>query len=292
LWIVLIPAISIGLMIDDVGMRLFGSAGGIYSFPSGQDYVTPVKFSEGHDLSTIIGNVFFLQTIFVPPLGTNVALWSLSNEFWYYLAFPLILLALRREIALARRLVYGGLAVIILLLIGVHASYLFLIWVMGAAIAALKPVIPANKASLAVLATAILAFVIVLFAKKLHLPLALAELLVGATAAALVYAIKCQTGQSKAVLYNKSAKFFSDISYTLYLTHLPFLVLLCAMVNSPWSQWPLSVVTALKFCLIIATAILWATLMHRLFEAKTDLARNFVMRQLGKARSGVAATGG
>lgn len=290
LWIVLIPAIWIGLMIDDAGKSLFGSAGSIYTFPSGQGYVTPDKFTEGHSLSTIIGNVFFLQTIFVPPLGTNLALWSLSNEFWYYLAFPLFLLAFRRKFAAPRRLAYCSLAIGILFLIGGHASYLFLVWAMGAAIATLKPVIPANKAGPAVFAMAILSLFLIVFAKQLMLPLPLAELLIGATTAVLIYAIKCQPGASKFTLYNKSAKFCSDISYTLYLTHLPFLVLLCAIVNSPWRVWPLSVVMGFKFCLVIATTILWATLMHRLFEAQTDQARNFVMRQLAKVRPAVAAT--
>ena len=43
-----------------------------------------------------MGNLFFLQTIFVPPFGSNAPLWSLSFEFWYYLLFPLCLFALSR----------------------------------------------------------------------------------------------------------------------------------------------------------------------------------------------------
>ena len=35
-----------------------------------------------------LGNAAFLQRILVPELGTNGPLWSLANEFWYYLLFP------------------------------------------------------------------------------------------------------------------------------------------------------------------------------------------------------------
>jgi peptidoglycan/LPS O-acetylase OafA/YrhL len=38
--------------------------------------------------STILGNLAYLQGIFVHPLCNDQPLWSLSNEFWYYLIFP------------------------------------------------------------------------------------------------------------------------------------------------------------------------------------------------------------
>jgi peptidoglycan/LPS O-acetylase OafA/YrhL len=39
--------------------------------------------------TTFVGNLAFLQTIAVPIFGTNGPMWSLANEFWYYLIFPL-----------------------------------------------------------------------------------------------------------------------------------------------------------------------------------------------------------
>ena len=47
----------------------------------GQDYVKPEFFDQGHNILVILGNIFFLQNIFVPTVGTIIALWSLSNEF-------------------------------------------------------------------------------------------------------------------------------------------------------------------------------------------------------------------
>jgi hypothetical protein len=38
-----------------------------------------------HSLIAFLGNFAFLQTICVPIFGTNGPMWSLANEFWYYI---------------------------------------------------------------------------------------------------------------------------------------------------------------------------------------------------------------
>jgi peptidoglycan/LPS O-acetylase OafA/YrhL len=129
LWIVLIPAIFIGILIDSIGNYFFDQAGSIYSAPNGQEYVKPEFF--GQEVYVILRNIFFLQSISNPTAGTNIALWSLSNEFRYYLAFPLILLTFVGTIG---RISCAVAAAGIFVLIGVHASYLFLNWVLGAVI--------------------------------------------------------------------------------------------------------------------------------------------------------------
>src|SRR6202030_1593882 len=40
-----------------------------------------------------LGNLFFVQTILCRTFGSNGPLWSLANEFWYYVLFPLGLFA-------------------------------------------------------------------------------------------------------------------------------------------------------------------------------------------------------
>ena len=37
-----------------------------------------------------LGSMAFLQTIYIPTFGSNGPMWSLSNEFWYYIVFPLV----------------------------------------------------------------------------------------------------------------------------------------------------------------------------------------------------------
>jgi hypothetical protein len=72
---------------------------GSYLNPAGymgdfhQVYGSGPELGQPIDLSGIsfFGNIFFLQTISVPIYGSNFPLWSIANEFWYYLLFPLIL---------------------------------------------------------------------------------------------------------------------------------------------------------------------------------------------------------
>ena len=87
LWVVLIPALLLTLGADFSGMRLNpGAYAGAYreAFMSGPGTVG------GADLSGVafLGNLLFLQTVEVPVYGSNGPLWSLANEFWYYVLFP------------------------------------------------------------------------------------------------------------------------------------------------------------------------------------------------------------
>lgn len=88
LWMVLIPALLIGLCLDLLGSHLNPGAyaGNLHaSFMSGP---TPGQHASC-DIPTLLGNLFFVQTVLVPVFGSNGPLWSLANEFWYYLMFPL-----------------------------------------------------------------------------------------------------------------------------------------------------------------------------------------------------------
>jgi len=44
-------------------------------------------------LGDLLENLGFVQTVSVPVYGTNGPLWSLANEFWYYVMFSLIAVA-------------------------------------------------------------------------------------------------------------------------------------------------------------------------------------------------------
>ena len=90
LYVVLIPGLLFGLLWDVLGKSLFASTG-LYTQPLGsfgglvvQDALTAGNF---------FGTLFFLQTIVCSSFGSNGPLWSIANEFWYYVLFPLGLLA-------------------------------------------------------------------------------------------------------------------------------------------------------------------------------------------------------
>ena len=85
LWIVLIPALIFTFFIDLFISRSVLNGGYASVLNSGpiSDYSLSII--------TFFYNVFFLQTIVSPVFGSNGALWSLANEFWYYITFPLVL---------------------------------------------------------------------------------------------------------------------------------------------------------------------------------------------------------
>ena len=88
LWMVLVPALLLTLCIDLLGRHWNPGAyaGDLCTeFMSGPTPSHPPSWNP----MTFAGNLFFLQTISVPVFGSNVPLWSLANEFWYYLIFPL-----------------------------------------------------------------------------------------------------------------------------------------------------------------------------------------------------------
>src|SRR5206468_11759198 len=98
LYIVLLPALLLGGALDQTGMHLAGTDT-VYSGHSGMHALNvDVRATSGP--TTLLANGLFLQTIAlpgmhgqqVPAFGSNGPLWSLSNEFWYYMAFPLLVL--------------------------------------------------------------------------------------------------------------------------------------------------------------------------------------------------------
>lgn len=77
LYVVLIPALALGGVLDYIRNETWG-------LNSHAGFETVASLTG----ETLLGNILFLQTLMVPPFGSNWALWSLANEFWYYIVFP------------------------------------------------------------------------------------------------------------------------------------------------------------------------------------------------------------
>jgi len=96
LWMVLLPALILTLAVDSLGnaWNPLAYAGGLSArFMSGPTLLDPAVY----DSLTFIGNLIFVQTIWVPVYGSNSPLWSLANEFWYYVMFPVLAVALFQQ---------------------------------------------------------------------------------------------------------------------------------------------------------------------------------------------------
>ena len=87
LWIVLLPALLLGAGWDYLGLHSQW-APAMYSGANYNHMVADVR--QSLSWRDLLGNAAFVQTILVPTFGSNGALWSLANEFWYYILFPLV----------------------------------------------------------------------------------------------------------------------------------------------------------------------------------------------------------
>lgn len=284
LWIVLIPALLAGLLIDKIGFAHFGATSSIYFGPDGEKMISSMM-AANLGWRTLLSNLLFLQTIRGPVLGTNTALWSLANEFWYYLAFPLLVLGCVRRISLVRRTALFLALAALLVFVGKSISIYFLIWLLGAAIGRL-PRMMAGKALSSISIAALAIFLGVnLLARKVNLPQHFADPLVAACFAILLYCILHYRKDSAKSWYRTLSHFIAEMSYSLYLTHIPLLVLISAILFRPWRRWPLNLHSLVYFSLICLIVFGYSALMYRLFEANTEIVR----RQLATRLFGAAS---
>ncbi|WP_156843124.1 acyltransferase family protein [Novosphingobium aquimarinum] len=132
LWIVIVPALLATFTLDTWG--------------SAQGDVAPIIYAEvrSHSLDAALCNVAFLQTVACDPYGTDGALWTLYNEFWYYLLFVAgVIIFVGKRYSIMQKAAFG-----MFILIVAAASFwqregapmvpYFAIWLLGAWAATVK----------------------------------------------------------------------------------------------------------------------------------------------------------
>jgi peptidoglycan/LPS O-acetylase OafA/YrhL len=281
LWAVLVPALVCTLSLDTFGMQLSSGDGyngsrmdAIHSGPGGTN---PISLSA----TTFIGNLFFLQTIFVPVLGTNGPLWSLTNEFWYYVIFPLLfpLWALRRQ---GKTIAIGAIGVALLVALPTDIQIGFAIWVTGCIAANYYPRIRAEFAAPWTFALFI-CFIIVLLASKGKIG-AGSDFCIGIAAAGLLMGLAAfpQTGQLWK-FGRIAAAHVARISYTLYLFHFPLLAFF--VFTTHFRQQQPSCIVFLEFTAMVVVTLAISTALWYLFERNTDLLRCALSAQFHRMRT-------
>ena len=237
LWTVLIPALLLTWALDSAGELLGGRAGyegAFYSLSfSGPNPAEPADLS----LPTFLANILFTQTILAPVFGSNGPLWSLANEFWYYITFPLLLFALIGGAGALGRICNGLVGLALLLFLPIEMMLLGAIWIAGAiahhatAQQNARQIIN-HRACVAVVVIAVIAFLIL---DKLR-PGLFWDLLLGAGFAAMLPILSFLPTFGE--IYQKPARALSNISYTLYATHFPVLAFIWFVFLAP-TKWPL-----------------------------------------------------
>ncbi len=228
LLLVLIPALFFTVIFDRIGYQVLAVS---------DPYLAYRDFSEANKLTTLIGNLFFLQEIFVPPFGSNGPLWSLSYEFWYYFLFPAALISINPKSTLRIRALSGICAVIIAYFLYPKILIYFGIWLIGAGARVYQP-----RKLPSPLFVYLAQFVFVLFLTRLFLRASHNDTWVEFGWDYLVTASFCLTlfkirsiSETKQLPMHKVHSLLAESSYTLYLFHLPFLnLLVCVMLKLKW----------------------------------------------------------
>ena len=267
LWIVIIPALLLTWALDVTGAMLTGGIGYDGRFSSLYNSGPPAHGGIAHDIATFVGNVAFLQTIEVSYFGSNSPLWSLANELWYYVVFPLAAWLVLAAAPWQARL--AG-AAILMSLIYFLPSRLWIggaVWLAGAAAAwsTMQPGHASFWSSAATRAFALCALLSAVVLSKVPalVPGDVAFGLIVAAALPVLALLPSPGG-----IYRRTARGASEISYSLYLTHFPLLTLLVFWSFGGTRFMP-GVEGALVYLALLAVAIIWAALVWWCFERNT-----------------------
>jgi peptidoglycan/LPS O-acetylase OafA/YrhL len=269
LWTVLIPTFGLTL--------LFGLGTGVL-FPSGIDFAAANEFSA----LSFAGNLLGLQRVVLADFGGNYALWSLANETWYYVLFPLlvVLFTARRNTS---RIASGAALVVAVILLPVEIILYFAIWLLGVAFSRVRIECGTGVrwAWLVPLAAVSAYFRLTgdndrFDQTTLGMDLALSLMLL-----ALLSSLQFSAGPASKLArpLARIGKFFADFSFSLYVLHLPLIFLLKHVALTQFGLRQLSPSEPLHFAVylgMLATLLLGSYLSYLLFESQTYRIRRIV----------------
>ncbi len=277
LYVVLIPAFLIGYAFDAIGMHWF-NAQGIYSgrWPH---FLGSLQYSvdERTSILTLAANACNLQTILTPTFGSNGPLWSLANEFWYYVIFPLLLAPFMTWKAWRLRALLFALSLAVGAIIYPTILFYGVFWAMGVAIRCVpRALVPWPWLS------AIIAIAAVAVGERLphhHVIVALAL-------ANLLLTLMHRGGVPVPGFSSRLNEALAGFSYSLYLLHYPLLLLMCAAANEWWgiglSAPPADWANILVLSLSTAVVYLFAWAVSLLTERQTHHVRQLLMGWFGE----------
>ncbi len=270
LWTVLIPTFLLALA--------FGILSGTL------DAHTPdLSSNSPYSAATLVGNLLGLQTVTLAPFGGNFPLWSLANETWYYLMFPLLVMSMTAQ---GRMVGITGLALCGALLPATMLVY-FPVWLLGVLFSRVRIDCGwvTRLALLAALALLSVAFRIKGSNDDLVLASLPQDILLSVVFLLLLSSTVVKPANPHPVLVpvRAVAKLLSDMSFTLYVVHIPVLGLLAwlgqhllAMHSIDVEHWS----GLLLYCAMLAAVLLFAYGFYRLFEARTPQVRHWIKAQL------------
>lgn len=277
LWIVLIPTLML-----IVGFKLLTS----HLSPQAANFSANNEYS----VATFFGNLIGLQKILVPTFGGNFPLWSLSNETWYYVLFPLlVVIADTKSVPsrIAAILAAGGLA----WLLGGPIILYFAIWLLGAAGSRIDLQSNVGLRSILFIAFAAVAVYFRLNGKNddLGFDSFPQDLLFSVLFILLLTSmqVRLDLGRRAIIIVRRVAMHLANFSFTLYVIHMPLIglsgVLIPYLADNRFV--PNSPIHLLAYFGMFGVIVILAYMFHLPFEANTHRLRTFVKSNTLPARS-------
>lgn len=270
LWIVLLPALLLGALLDGVGSSMFASP----LYEGGQGSVAlSYDVTDRLTLATFVGNALFLQDIAVPAFGSNGALWTLACEFWYYVYFPLAWLAVRSRNWL-------GIAAAAAALYFIPSLHLFACWMIGGAVYLIaERVMHDRQVHWSAPVVALAAFCALNgLSKLLKWPVEVNDLaLASSFGVFLILGMRSSFGAATPL--GLLAKLGSRSSYSLYAIHLPIVVFICNFAV-PTARIPANLYSWGLVAVIPLVCAGLAVVFSRVTEDKTTVVKRWASGQL------------
>jgi peptidoglycan/LPS O-acetylase OafA/YrhL len=235
---------------------------------------------------TFAGNLLGLQTMVVPTFGGNFPLWSLANETWYYVLFPVLLLAVTHKSTLARCIaatyILGALS-----LLNFSISLYFCIWLLGVGFSRMK--IDTGRLLQAFLFVLFCAVAVYFRMRGHHDDLNQQSFLQDFlySVCFLLFLCSTQIPQKNPKPISKKIKtvgeFLSGFSFSLYVLHIPLIALLLFLA-SHWTHHHIYsqdqlISWAIYFSTLI-TVLLGSYVFSIPFESQTNRLRKAIKNRL------------
>lgn len=286
LWTVLMPTFVLTL--------LLGLAAGILHWDS-------IDVSATNEFSAIAfaGNLFGLQGIVVEDFGGNYALWSLANETWYYVMFPvMVLLFTTRRTTV--RIASGAALAIGAALLPVEIIMYFAIWLLGVAFSRVRIdcTLWVRCAWLLPLLAASSYFRLTADNDRFDRTTLGMDLLLSLMFLTFLSSLQYKAAATSVLArpLARLGKFFADFSFSLYVLHLPLIFMLKHLALTRLGIAQLAPDEPMHFVIylgMLATLLLGAYCSYLLFESQTyrlrRVVKNLVTRRAVPAVTAAAA---
>jgi peptidoglycan/LPS O-acetylase OafA/YrhL len=273
LWIVLVPGLLLCAMWDSFGVSLLATRA-LYFGDAANHLMHDVAYQRR--ASYFFGNLLFLQGKTVPTFGSNVALWSLANEFWYYVLFPLALIATWKSQRIITRVVCGLLFVAICSWLRGSFLPVFPIWLAGVLVFRL-PRIPLSTRARWLAVALYVPIVLAPTVFRLHINVLLSDYLLTVATGSLLWVLLSATSKAENSRTVSAIRFLARGSFSLYVVHVPVFAFFAAYFVGN-DRWQPTMVHLLVGGAVFAGTAIYAFIIAYFTEFRTDTVRRWLER--------------